>query len=91
MIARVATFNRLDPEDLDPRAVELLRQTVRSQPGFRAGYHMSDPKGGKALSVIVFESMEGFAALRAAMEQRPEGQRVGIEPDSAEFFEVTEF
>lgn len=91
MIARVATFNQLNPEELEPSAVERLRETVRSQPGFRAGYHMRDPQSGKALSVVVFESMEGFQATGAALEERPEGQRVGIKPDSVEFFEVIEF
>lgn len=88
MIARVATFDRLSPEKLDPEAVDRLRETIRSQPGFRAGYHMHDPQSGKALSVVVFESREAFEAIR---DERPKGQRIGIEPDSVEFFDVIEF
>lgn len=88
MIARVATFARLSPERLDPEAVDRLRETIRSQPGFRAGYHMHDPQSGKALSVVVFKSREAFEAIR---DERPKGQRIGVEPDSVEFFEVIEF
>jgi len=88
VIARVATFDQLSPDELDPDAVERLRETIRSQPGFRAGYHMHDPQSGKALSVVVFESREAFEAMR---DERPKGQRIGIEPNSVEFFEVIEF
>ena len=62
MIARVATFDNLDPDQPDPEAVELLRTIVRSQPGFRAGYHMRDPRSGKALSVVVFRERGSFSS-----------------------------
>ncbi len=91
MIARVATFTHLNPDQLDPDAIEHLRETVRAQPGFRAGYHMRDPETGKALSLVVFENLEALRATEAALDERPEGQRVRIVPDSVELFEVIEF
>jgi hypothetical protein len=33
MIARVATFNHLDADTLDPQAVERLRTTIKNTPG----------------------------------------------------------
>ena len=48
MIARIATFDNL-PDDVDPQAVALLRETVRTAPGYVAGYHLHDPETGKAI------------------------------------------
>jgi hypothetical protein len=90
MLARVATFNQL-PGGLDDAAVKRLRDTVMAQPGVRAGDHMHSPKSGKGLSVIVFENEDAIKAVGKALSQRPEEQRVGIDPDDVEFYEVFEF
>ena len=91
MIARVATVERLDPSGLSGANVELLRQTVRSAPGFRAGYHLRNTETGKALSISIFESREAGEGARDALAQRPSDKRVNIEPDAVEFYEVIEF
>jgi hypothetical protein len=90
MIARVATFNPL-PDSLDDDAVELLRRTIRSVPGYIAGFHMLDPKTRKALSVCVFEDRDAAERTRAALDERPEGRRVGITADTVEFYEAIPF
>jgi hypothetical protein len=90
MLARVATFNAL-PGDLDPESVALLRTTVRESPGFVAGFHLGAPGGGKALSIAVFEDADAARAAAQALAGRPAGQRVGIEPDSVEFFDAQVF
>jgi hypothetical protein len=89
MFARVATLNTL-PETLDSEAVALLRKTVRKTPGFIAGYHLGAP-GGKALSIAVFENDDALRATADALAQRASDQRVGIEPDTVEFFEAQPF
>jgi hypothetical protein len=89
MLARVATFDPL-PEQVDPDAVELLRKTIRETPGFVAGYHLGAP-GRKALSITIFEDADAGRAAAAALAQRPSEQRVGIDPDHVEYFEVESF
>jgi hypothetical protein len=89
MLARVATFNTL-PDDVDPDAVALLRKTVRETPGFVAGYHLGGP-GRKSLSIAIFENADAGRAAADALGRRPADQRVGIEPDHVEFFEVEPF
>jgi hypothetical protein len=92
MIARVATFNTLDPSALDPSAIERLRATIKSTPGFVAGFHLRDPESGKALSFAVYESPEALRAAGEALGSRSEGERVGIDPDAVDFYtEVIQF
>jgi hypothetical protein len=92
MFARVATFTKLEPTELDQDAVERLRRIIRSTPGYRAGFHVRDSKTGKALSIVVYENREAVEAARAGLGQRSDDERVGIEPDSIEFFdEVVSF
>jgi heme-degrading monooxygenase HmoA len=92
MYARVATFDQLDPEGLDQEAVERLRRSIRSTPGYRAGFHVRDSRTGKALSITVWDSPEAVQQARSALSERDEGERVGIDPDAVEFFdEVIEF
>jgi hypothetical protein len=92
VIARVATFDRLDLEALDPESIERLRSILKSTLGFVAGFHLRDPESGKALSFVVFESPEGFEKAGEALARRSEDERVGVDPDKVEFYEeVFEF
>jgi hypothetical protein len=68
--------------------VKLLRDTVMAQPGVRAGYHMRSPRSGKGLSIVVFENQDAVEAVGKALSERPEDQRVGIDPDDVESYEV---
>lgn len=86
MIARVATFDQLSPDDLDPDAVERLRSIIKSSPGFVAGFHLRNPDTGKAVSFTVYESSEGLEAAGKALGQRADDQRVGIEPDQVDYY-----
>jgi hypothetical protein len=52
---------------------------------------MHSPKSGKGLSIIVFENQDAVKAVGRALSERPEDQRVGIDPDDVEFYEVFEF
>ena len=90
MLARVATFHTL-PDDLDDGAVDLLRETIKGVPGYVAGFHLRDPRSGKALSVTVYEDRATLDRVRAAMGSRPDDRKVGIEPDEVEFFEAFAF
>jgi hypothetical protein len=92
MIARVATFHRLDPDALDPEAVERLRTIIKGTPGYIAGFHLRNPETGKALSFAVYESADSLRAVGEALGQRPDNERVGIDPDEVDLYtEVYEF
>lgn len=90
MIARVATFSPL-PNGLDEAPVDQLRETIRETPGYVAGFHLRDPETQKALSVTIFENMNALAHVREALARRPDDTKVGIDPDSVEFFEAHAF
>ncbi len=86
MIARVATFHELDTSKLDPAAVEQFRSIFKSTPGFVAGYHLRDPKTGRAVSFTVFESPEGLRKVGEALAQRPDVDPDEIEPDEVDYY-----
>jgi hypothetical protein len=90
VLARVASFDVL-PADIPDDAVDLLRATIRGVPGYVGGFHMVDPQTRKALSVVVFEDMAAAQRAGAALAARPEGERVGIEPDRVEYFDAVPF
>lgn len=90
MFARVATFNSL-PEDLDADAVKRLRETVKSTSGYVAGYHLRDPKTGKGMSIVLVEEPSVGRAIAERLAERSDDERVGIEADSVEFFQVEPF
>jgi hypothetical protein len=90
MLARLATFNST-PADIDDVNVALLRETVRSTPGFVAGFHLQDRDTGAAYSLIVFEDAAAAAAVRDALAARPADQRVGVDPDQVQFLSARSF
>jgi hypothetical protein len=55
-----------------------------------AGYHLG-AAGGKALSIVVVENDDAVRAMAEALAQRAPEQRVGIDPDTVEFFEAQPF
>ena len=90
MLARLATFDSqpTDPEDAN---VQYLRDTIKSVPGFVAGFHMLDEQSGKAYSLIVLEDDASAARVREALDQRPPERRVGVDPDHVQFLTATAF
>ncbi len=86
MLARLATFSSMPASGDDP-AVKLLEETVKATPGFVAGFHMRDPKSGKAISFVVLDDDDAARAMGEALAQRPVKDRVGVDPDQVEFFE----
>jgi hypothetical protein len=90
MIARVATFTPL-PDALDESAVDLLRATVKGTEGYVAGFHLRDPKSDKAMSITIYEDEDALRRVGAALAARPDDRRVGIDPDTVEFFEAIAF
>jgi hypothetical protein len=93
MIARVATFGSFDPRALDSASVEHLRKTIKSAPGYIAGFHLWNPETGKAVSLAVYESREGLeAAGRALAESAWDEPGRDPEPDEVDYYtEVIEF
>ena len=91
MIARVATFDQLVPEDQRSEAVQLLRDTIRNTPGYVAGFHLHDPKSNKAMSITVYEDPTAAQAAGKALAERPDDQKVGVDPDQVEFLQAEPF
>jgi hypothetical protein len=92
VIARVATFGRFDPSALDAAAVEQLRTTIRSAPGYVAGFHLWNPETKKAVSFTVYESREGLEAAGRALAGSGWDEAAGPEPDEVDYYtEVIEF
>ena len=94
MIARVATFSSFDPSTLDSAAVEHLRKTIKSAPGYIAGFHLWNPETRKAVSFIVYESREGLEAAGRALAESGWDEEPGRdpEPDEVDYYtEVIEF
>ena len=94
MIARVATFSKFDPTTLDSTAVEHMRETISSAPGFVAGFHLWNPETRKAVSFTVYESREGLEAAGQALAESGWDDDPGRdpEPDEVDYYpEVIEF
>jgi hypothetical protein len=90
MLARLATFNTA-PADIEDANVQHLRDTIKSVPGFVAGFHMLDEQSGTAYSLIVLEDDATGARVRDALARRPAEQRVGVDPDHVQFLAATAF
>ena len=90
MLARLATFNS-QPADPDDANVQYLQDTIKSVPGFVAGFHMLDEQSGKAYSLVVVEDETSRARVREALEERPADRRVGVDPDHVQFLTAIPF
>lgn len=90
MLARLATFNT-QPARADDANVQYLRDTIKSVPGFVAGFHMLDERSGKAYSLVVVEDEASGARVREALAQRPSERRVGVDPDHVQFLSAIPF
>lgn len=90
MLARLATFN-VKPADPDDANVQYLRDTIKSVPGFVAGFHMLDEQSGKAYSLVVVEDDASSARLSEALAARPDERRVGVTPDHIQLLTAIPF
>lgn len=90
MLARLATFNT-QPAQADDADVQYLRDTIKSVPGFVAGFHMLDEQSGKAYSLVVLEDEASGARVREALAQRPAERHLGVDPDHVQFLTATPF
>ncbi|MDP8999194.1 MAG: hypothetical protein M3O46_03685 [Myxococcota bacterium] len=87
MVIRVATFDK-KPAVPDDKTVQ-FRAWMKSQPGFRAGWHTHDSKSGKALSITVWRDLPSMLAMK---DREFPGGSIGLKPDKVEVFdEVEEF
>jgi hypothetical protein len=84
MLARLLTFESQTPSDPHDPKVELLRETVRSAPGYVAGFHLLDPQTGKGYSLIVAQDESGMRTIGKALAARTAEDRIGIDPDKTE-------
>jgi heme-degrading monooxygenase HmoA len=83
--ARVAIFDEPPAfKDDDERRAASLRETVSSQAGFIAGYHLCEEGSGRMMSVTVWESEAAMEAGEAAVRNRPLEDQRGIRPSRIE-------
>lgn len=90
MLARLATFNSQPADPEDPN-LQYLRDTIKSVPGFVAGFHMLDEQSGKAYSLVVLEDEATRARVLDALAERPAERRVGVDPDHVQFLTAVAF
>ena len=90
MLARLATFSS-PPAGLDDANVQYLRDTIRSVPGFVAGFHLHDEQSGTGYSLIVLEDEAAGTRVRQALEQRPAERLVGADTDHVQFLTARAF
>jgi hypothetical protein len=90
MFARLASFNSA-PGGVDDANVALLRETLKSTPGFVAGFHLEESETGAAYSLVVWEDAAAAAAARDALASRPADRRVGVDPDKVQFLTARAF
>ncbi len=90
MLARLATFNS-QPTDAEDPNLQYLRDTIKSVPGFVAGFHMLDEQSGKAYSLVVLEDEATRARVLDALAQRSAERRVGVDPDRVQFLTAVAF
>jgi len=87
MVIRVAMFEKKPDVHEDEATIAKFRAWMKSQPGFRHGWHASDSKTGKALSISVWEDMPSMMA----MKDRPfPGGPLGVKPDSVMILDQVE-
>jgi hypothetical protein len=91
MFAVVGIWN-LDPalrEEQDRGLPELIIPSVRSHPGFVAGYWMRDPESGKGHTTIVLDSEESARAFKEIVLGNARNQaKAGITNDSLALVEM---
>jgi hypothetical protein len=82
----------MDParrEELDRGLTELIIPSIRSHPGFLAGYWMRDPESGKGHTTIVLETEPSARAFKDAVLGNAQNQaRAGITNDSLAVVEL---
>jgi hypothetical protein len=90
-VARLALFHSVQLQPDDDRRADSLRSLLRSQPGFRAGYHLYERESGRLISLTIFDTERDLRAAGAAVASRPKEDQRGINPDEVGVWEVTEF
>ena len=90
MHARLATFNS-QPADVDNANVQYLRDTIKSVPGFVAGFHLLDEQSGTAYSLVVVEDKAAGVRVQETLAQRPAERRVGVDPDHVQYLTAIAF
>ena len=89
MVIRVATFEQRPAAHADEQLMAQFRAWMKSQPGFRAGWHTHDSKTGRAQSISVWDDL---ASLMAMKDRACPGGPIGAKPDRTEVFDdVQEF
>ena len=79
MVIRIATFEKKPDVHEDKEKIAQFRAWMKSQPGFRAGYHASDSKTGKSQSISVWDDMPSLLAMK---DRTFPGGPTGAKPDS---------
>lgn len=84
MVVRVATFDQRPAGHDDVELMAEFRAWMKSQPGFRAGWHTADSKTGKSLSISVWEDLPSLMAMK---DRTFPGRPFNAKPDKVELFD----
>jgi hypothetical protein len=87
MVIRIATFAKRPAAHDDKQLMDTFRTWMRSQPGFRAGWHAHDTKTGSTLSVSIWNDMASALAMK---DRTFPGGALGAKPDRVELFDQVE-
>jgi hypothetical protein len=87
MVIRVAEFDEAPAFHDDPALLVAFRDWIRSQPGFRQGWHATEPATGKLASISVWDDMPSVLAVK----ERPfPGGPLGAKPDRVTLYDHVE-
>lgn len=83
-VARIATFENPKLQADDERRAATLRDLVQAQPGFVAGFHLSEEGTGRLMSITVWDSDDTMRQGEEAVARRPAEDQRGIRPTTVE-------
>lgn len=89
MLIRIAEFAGKPAFHDDTELAGRFRAWMRGQPGFRHGWHATDPSTGRTVAITVWDDLGSLLALK---DQQFPGGPLGTRPDRLTIFEqVDEF
>ncbi len=87
MVIRIAELSTAPAFHEGPEQLAAFRTWLKSQPGFRTGWHAVDTTTGKLVAVSVWEDKESVLALK----NRPfPGGPLGAKPDRVTIYDHVE-
>lgn len=87
MVIRIAEFDVAPAFHSDPASLAAFRAWIKSQPGYRHGWHATDSATGRTTAVSVWDDL---ASLRALKDRPFPGGSLGATPDRVTIYDAVE-